>query len=399
MKKLIVILVIICLAFSVFAVYGKSEAPAEESPVAPETDSGAAAEGEEIVPVKTVDYDSIYALHEPDEVVAYVGDEEITWAEYFYMVFSNAKYFENQFNTYQMYYGLQLNWTDSMSDDPEDTFAAYAVSAAEDQIKQPIAIMAYAKENGIELSQENIDAMNEQLESEKLSVLGEGATDEAFNEFLAGIYLTREMYDEMLLSSAYYRENFTHTYGEDGVLVSDEDALQYLLDNSYMRADHILFKTVDDNYQPYEESVVAEKKALAEQCAAELAEIENEEERIARFYELKTQYTEDGGAVAYPEGYIFAPGKMVSAFEEGHNSLADNQISGAVESEYGYHIILRLPLDPNLVIEYSSQGTPLTARSLYADDAYAKLVLELTNKLEMVYVEGFEEPNLLDYLV
>jgi len=391
MKKLVAILVVISLAFAGFVTYRDYTNPDEET--------GAVIDQVETVEIKTVDYDALYALYEPEKVVAVIGGEDITWAEYFYTIFSNAKYFENQFNVYQNYYGLQLDWTSSMSDDPEDTFAAYAVNAAEDQLKQTEAVMAYAKENGVELSQENIDAMDEQLEKEKLTVLGEGADDEAFDEFLASIYLNREMYEEMLLSGAYYRENFTHLYGEDGALVSDEDAVQYLKDNSYMRADHILFMTLDENRQPLDEDAAAEKKALAEQAAAELAAIEDESARIARFYELKEQYTEDTGAEAYPEGYVFTPGTMVSSFEDGHNNLADNEISGAIQSEYGYHIIFRLPLDPDAVIEYSTEGTPLTARSLYADDAYAKFVAEYSEKLDVVYAEDFEKINLLDYIV
>lgn len=400
MKKLVAILIVISLVFAGFVTYRNYENPADENAAVAEPEGETAVIGsEEAAQIKAVDYDAIYALHEPEEIVAVIGEDEVTWAEYFYMIFSNAKYFENQFSMYQMYYGLELDWTSSMSDDPEDTFAAYAVNAAEDQLKQTVAIMEYAKENGIELSQENIDAMEQQRESEKTSLLGEGASEEAFEEFLAGIYLTPEMYDEMLLSGAYYRENFTQTYGEDGALVSDEDAMQYLADKSYMRADHILFMSLDESRQPLEEAVVAEKKAQADAAAAELAAIEDESERIARFYELKAQYTEDNGAEVYPEGYIFAPGEMVSAFEEGHNSLADKEISGVIESEYGYHIILRLPLEADAVIEYSSEGTPLTARSLYADEAYAKLVADYAENIAVTYSEGFEKIDLLDYLV
>ena len=45
-----------------------------------------------------------------------------------------------------------------------------------------------------------------------------------------------------------------------------------------------------------------------------------------------------------PEGYEATYGQMVAAFEEAALALQPGEISGIVESTYGYHIILRLPI-------------------------------------------------------
>ena len=45
------------------------------------------------------------------------------------------------------------------------------------------------------------------------------------------------------------------------------------------------------------------------------------------------------------EGYTFGPGEMVDEFYEGTKTLAEGEISQPIQSQYGYHIILRLSAD------------------------------------------------------
>ena len=50
------------------------------------------------------------------------------------------------------------------------------------------------------------------------------------------------------------------------------------------------------------------------------------------------------GRATNPDGYVFTPGTMVASFEDAAAALEPGQISGIVESDYGYHIILRKDL-------------------------------------------------------
>jgi len=61
---------------------------------------------------------------------------------------------------------------------------------------------------------------------------------------------------------------------------------------------------------------------------------------------LITQYGEDPGMAANPDGYTFVSGVMVSEFEMATLALEIGGISDLVRSQFGYHIIKRV--EPNL---------------------------------------------------
>ena len=106
----------------------------------------------------------------------------------------------------------------------------------------------------------------------------------------------------------------------------------------------------------------------------------------------------DTGKAVYPDGYVFLPGTMVAEFENTVLSLDEFQVSDPVQSDYGWHVIMRLPLDPDGVIEYSNDGVALTARSKAANEAYGKALQDYFDSLKVEYAEGFEAPKLADYL-
>ncbi len=63
------------------------------------------------------------------------------------------------------------------------------------------------------------------------------------------------------------------------------------------------------------------------------------------FDELMLEYTTDPGITSSPDGYFFGPGDMVESFEENTAALEIGEMSQPIYSDYGYHIILRIPYD------------------------------------------------------
>ena len=88
---------------------------------------------------------------------------------------------------------------------------------------------------------------------------------------------------------------------------------------------------------------------------------------------------------------------LVTEFEDTCNALEDYQVSDPVLTSYGYHVIIRLPLDPDRIVEYSNEGTPLTARSLAANAEYASRMDAQYEKATFAYVSGFSF-NIKDFL-
>ena len=419
MKKTIIALLIVCvLAVGLIGFLGSrgekagtlspvetavAPAPAETVEAPAPAENAAAPEApaaeEEAVTIRVPDYAAMYALHQPDEIIGTVDGQDVSWGEYFYLYFSQAKQIENYFNSMAAYYGAAPDWTDQAEEDSDESFADIVAESADNSLRQIRAIEGLAEKGGVELTDEQLEAIRAQEEEDILGAVGEGKTAEDFNAYIETIYLPRTLYDRMNRINYLYRQGFIQAYGENGELVEDGTAVQYLADNNYLAATHILLMTIDPaTFEALDEEAAAAKLQQAQELAAELQAIEDPAERLKRFAELKAEFCEDTGKEVYPDGYIFLPGTMVAEFENTVLSLEDFQVSDPVKSDYGYHVIMRLPLDPDGVIEYSNDGTALTAHSKAANEAYGKQLQDYFDGLTVEYVEGFTTPNLADYL-
>ncbi|MBR1456598.1 MAG: peptidylprolyl isomerase [Oscillospiraceae bacterium] len=417
MKKTIAILLVVCLilggAIGYFGqqsartpqtpqaetvtVEGQTAAPADDGPAVDETYVDAQVDALMNGPeIPTLDLERLYAEHAPDEVILTVDGREETWGDYFYFLASQVDYVESYFSSMASYYGMQLGWGDVVEGE-DTTYADLTAASAEDALRQFAAIEGFARENGVELTDANREAIAGQLAADIASVCGEDGTEADFEDYLGTLYMSRAMYDRINAVNALYQEGFLQLYGENGETLDDEAALRYLEDNAYVSANHILLMTLDAaTGEPLDEAAAAEKAATAQRLADELKAIEDPEERLVRFEELKEEYCEDTGKAAYPKGYTFTPGTMVTEFEDACAALGDYEVSDPVQSSYGYHVILKLPADAEAQL-FDSSGSGLTARAAAANAEYGERLQAYLDALTVEYVEGFEAPDLLQY--
>ena len=237
--------------------------------------------------------------------------------------------------------GLDFSKPLSSGNDPKET----VLSESLELVKQQLVLENLAEQYGVTLSPEQESALAEQRAAE-IEHLG-------FDNYLAEIYklgLSRESYDRVQRAGALYQAFYDAYITPGSALYADDDVLHaYAAGSGYITADHILLMTVDPTtHEPLDEATIAEKKALAEDILARLRE---SADPVADFAVLADEYSEDPGHAANPQGYTFTRGTMVESFDAAARLLGENEISDIVESEHGFHIILRRPLDGHAAAE------------------------------------------------
>jgi len=387
MKRIIALILIAVLVVSCFAGCGSKDA----QPAASGSDISAApsetpqqdSTGEEItepVTYVTFDYEKAYTSYDPDAVVFTVNGDEVTWGEYFGWIYSIVE-------QYEMYMGAEFAWDDMFSE--IQTMEEYAKLYAETMCSQYSVVYAMAEDKGLTLNAEEQQYIEDLLASDA-EAYGGGSVED-FIKYLESTFMTEDYYRYINTVAVFYKKIFENDFGANGETLTDAEVEEFIENNGYLYAKHILFLTTDESGASLDDTAKAEKLAQAEDVIAQLSAIVNAEEKLAKFDELMLSLSEDTGLAAYPDGYYFLPGEMVTEFEEGTKALEYNAISDIIESPYGYHIILRLPITPDSVYQ---EGT--TFRTLAAAYAYDTMMGEAFTGAEVVYTDEFASLSLGD---
>ena len=279
----------------------------------------------------------------PDAVVASVDGNGATADLITYWIGYNATYL----NSYMQYYGGgALDWDYVMSDGT--AMPDYIKQDVLATVKQELVIENLAEKYGVELTDEQLSAM----ESDEQGFIEQYGGEEGFDAELAKLGLRRETYERITRTNYLYQDLYKLYLTEGSALyASNEDLAAYAAAQGYITADHILLTTVDTaTGEALSDEQKAEKKALAEELAEKLKNYTGDD-LASYFAELADEYSEDPGRASNPTGYTFTTGSMVQEFEDAAYALDEGAVSDIVESKFGYHILLRLPLDKTAAAE------------------------------------------------
>ena len=172
--------------------------------------------------------------------------------------------------------------------------------------------------------------------------------DETYGLLQSAYGLSDESINYLILSDAYYDNVMAAlTHEPDG-----QELDEYLDSLGVFAVKHILLKTTDDNDQPLPDDEISARRTQAEDL---LSQLQGASDLEATFDELMNEYSEDGGLASNPDGYVFnSTDSLVGGFREAALELEIGGLSGIVETDYGYHIMLRLPLSEDTRAEYEA---------------------------------------------
>lgn len=309
-------------------------------------------------------------------VVMTVNGDEVCADEYAGYMLYNMSYYANMY--------AQLGMSDVWNDEyAAATLGSSMPAAAKDQSVYARVVLQKFNELGLKLTYDQEKQMT-QLRQDTIDSM----SYDAYTKQIASFGFSDQTYSNFMYISQCYNALNDYYFGENGANVpSDDELRQYFTDN-YLAAKHILISTVD--------SMTGETIRTDAEAKAEAQKILDRINAGEDYDTLMNEYSEDPGLAGNPDGYIFTEGEMVTEFYDGAKALAEDEVSGLVKSDYGYHIIKRVPLDVDGQFEnYKPLLTTMVAGTM--DDLLTQWMGEADVQTTEVYDE-ITYQNVREYL-
>ncbi len=262
-----------------------------------------------------------------DRVLLTVGEYQMIKAE------ANIYIYTTKLNVERMGLGDTI-WVNEIQEGK--TFEALQLEQLKNTMKYVGIINEEARKRQLSLTEEEKTALSENVKV----VWGTlpqpvkdyyGFTVEIFEKFMQAQELALKVFEDEMKDYEVDQTKLKELYEAD----ANYQKLETLGEEHYydqVRARHILISTLDAERNPLPEDKKAEAKKKAEEILAKAKAGED-------FAALAKEYSEDPGSKDNGGEYTFGYGKMVPEFETTAFALEPGEISGLVETSYGYHII------------------------------------------------------------
>lgn len=238
-----------------------------------------------------------------------------------------------------------------------------------------------ANEYGITLDESDNAEIDELIKEQKAAYESEeeyrkdlefaGFSEELMRRLLAKTVLTDKVFDELY-------------GGESPKLIGSDDEIKNDIKENYVRVYHVLIsKDHFSGQEGYEESTEDELTQAAKDLAEKtLSQIQTGELEI---YDLAQSIGDDPGMKGNDAGYLFTYGTMVEPFEKASFALGVGDVSGLVETDYGWHIITRLEQENYVADNFD------TIRQTYIEDKFNAHLYKAFNESEVTYSDYYNK--------
>jgi len=328
-----------------------------------------------------IDFDAAFLSFAPDTVMIRADDLYVTWADLYVFLFRSVV-------NLSMYSPNGIDWSEVLDD---ITMSDMVLEFATDEVLTFTVLEYGANTLNATLAGDNLALFNDELNTLIEMYNGKGNLEEVLREN-SGFY-NFDVFERFFRIEFTVGEIMFELYGDESALFPDEEVADFAERNDFMMAKHILrLRTAD-----------GDDDALNEiEDILELLNKNTDSENIVEvFSTLMHIHSEDsGGMMSFPNGYLFQPFDMVVPFSEACAALEPGQISGIVETEYGYHIILRLPIDYDMVpISAANSGQPHTLRQMAVFENFDARMQEWHESLNLEFTPEYKSINLADIFV
>ena len=370
-KLLRIISVLLALALSMTMLFGCGSSANDDGTVSGDNQSdnggSTADDGEDEIealePSLTIDGEAVDISSNP--VMINIGGIDIPFDEFRYV--------------YIYYAASRGISSDLWESDPDlfPTFLEIIVSACKETCYGELLANKY-----------NISLTDSDMDEIALNLANESAQFESQEEYelaLKGAGITEVLLERLITKQVLGNRAYLELYGgENPQLIGSDEDIKADISENYVRVYHLLISADHfyglEGYEDYtDEQLAQEAKTLAEET---LASIQNGDGDI---YELAQTIGDDPGMIDNEEGYLFTYGMMVEPFEKASFALGVGDVSGLVETDYGWHIIIRLEQD-----EYVNEHFE-EVRETYVNDRFNSDVNTLLAETEVTTTEYFDK--------
>jgi parvulin-like peptidyl-prolyl isomerase len=245
----------------------------------------------------------------------------------------------------------------------------------------------YAEENGIAATQAEID---EQMNA----VVASYPSESDFESDLKAKDIDRGFLEYELKSQILRTKIYTDATAS--IITTEELTKEYYDENretlfaipSRVRVSHIL------SIFPWVEDTSLEENDQAKENTKEKIEfVEEQLENGAEFGDMAREYSDDtatsgdGGDL----GFI-TEGQMVEEFEKTAFSLEVGEVSGIIETQFGYHILKVFDSEEGRIQEYDEVKNDLSVylSELKKAEKWEEFIMELIDNAEIEYLSGVD---------